>query len=560
MHKKLAQIFFIAFLIGTVANSFAQRKTGRKQLAIKDTSRRLLYILDSKSKDYMLPYIEQKLKNLRFPGKNQRLFDNVSSLNTLTQSTNIEGSIITSLIENRVIKDPSIVGRKLEEYKNYLSYIDDFQSILLIKTNEFKGLIEFQFTLYESTKANQRLSYKTSSSVFIDPEKQHYQTDIIRTLEQVFVQASIAPIISMKSNLHKVNGEYYSSTKDSIIFEPLVTDDNPEDDWIYFWSQAQKDTAHYVQLAKSARKQTFKKLNKGKYVLTFSLTDGINYSKDEQITINVYTPPILHASFDGNPYYYPGDNQLVVQRYLFKKYDIRLDSKMKIRADIVDLGKGTYNLNFNILNQNRKPILQNRSATVGQGQDFNVDNLLGTYPLNDDGHNLIANLSSGSYFLSFQAYNDTLKSDSLTQELIVLQRKPLSFILDESVYPFKNYTPYSSVFNMGFGLHLKLDRAISISAFENGNISTDKSHSSFSTFFTNFFLSYDGLDDNYGAAIGVLIPNNVMPNFTTALGAKFYVKLLNNFGGDLGIAMSAFTSPNNEKIFGIHFYNSIFLK
>ncbi|WEA00531.1 hypothetical protein [Mucilaginibacter sp. SJ] len=549
-------VFYIIGLIflTNIVVCHAQKRNNQKSLPKHPIVNGLLYVWDSKSKDYLLPYIEQKLKNLRYPGKPQKLFDSVASLNTLTQSSSIEGSIISSLIENQAIKDPGIVGpQKVQEYKNYLSYINIFQSVLLIKTNEFRNLIEFQFTLYKEFKLNEGLTYNTSASVFIDPQKPHYQADIIRSLQQVFVQAATLPQFTMKSNCMKVDERYYLSTKDSIVFEPLVTDDNPEDDRIYFWSQKNKDSSDYISLSKSAKKQILRNLNKGDYTLMFSLTDGISNSKEEAFHISVYVPPKIHAKYGDGDYYYPGDNQLIVQRYLSTRYRVRLASRMKIFVNPADF-EGDVNLSYNIIDENGKATFQNKTVPLPNAGQIDMDNFFMVHPLTNNEYYTIGRLRSGNYSFAFQAFDKRIKSDTFIQELSVIQKRPIGFIVDEFIAPVKSGRPFNSPFNLSFGINLKLDKAISMTVTEGSNLTGTTGNSPFSRYYSNILLNFIEQNDNYGIGAGVIFPTTRIPNFGTAIGGKIFVKLLSRYHGDFGVGLSYYSNLEHERIFGLHVY------
>jgi hypothetical protein len=251
-----------------------------------DTPNNLIYIVDD-SANYMIPYIEQKIRNLE-DAQHKRLYDTVASLNTLNQKATIRVDVVHGLLKIRELDIENAHGdtskQKLFVYNSFLA---SYRSVLLIKINVFNDLLEFQFTLFTKDAGPEvNLQYSGSMSVFVDPRKPNYQNDIVTALNQVFLKANPSPSVSIKVNQDIANGIYNYTEHDTVTLEPIIEDKSWEVDRTYKWQQDTSDLKS-ARLDINKKDQVLTNLRPGQYHLSLEFNNGITQSKRVSIVIKV---------------------------------------------------------------------------------------------------------------------------------------------------------------------------------------------------------------------------------------------------------------------------------
>src|ERR1700744_6072819 len=157
IRKGLVILVCVLQASGILAQGYSRR-------SMDTTVRKLLYVLDGTT-NYMVPYIEQKLKNLRYAESDRKLFDSVDNLNSLTQTVSIQSIIIQNLIDGRLLKVVNATaGHPADSIQRYKDFLNRYNSVVVIKINTFSELIEFQFTLFSTRWGDGLLQYVTSMS------------------------------------------------------------------------------------------------------------------------------------------------------------------------------------------------------------------------------------------------------------------------------------------------------------------------------------------------------------------------------------------------------------
>ena len=557
--RKITLILLFIFCQST--SSFAVTEP----LPAADTApHKLLYIVEvfqkdkanDKGNDFMIPYIEQKLKNLRYANEDKRLYDSVVSLNIITRQTNIQSSIITSLINNRIISSPiAEADIQKDPNLNYVKFMQAYDETLLIKINTFNNLIEFQFTLFQRVQGGSGIHYANSSSVFVNPDKPHYQTDIINTLNQVFEKASSKPLSSIVSNKTKTaDNIYFLTSEDTLVLEPIIDDGSPEDDRIYFWNQNFKDSVR-ANVEVSKKDQKFKNLKPGSYKLSFKVSNGINYSTTDTVRLVVYVKPSLKIDrLQGKFLFEAGMDHLIIQEYLlgykhidgFVSYTARINQKEF--AGIVP------DLYIKIADKKGETYVEKQYAFSAASPN--------SMPVNDDAHKIIDDINfmnnsfkaigSNKYTISFMAKNANMQSIEQKRDLDIFQRRAVSLVYDAVISPLSKYRNrlFDSWFNIALGLDLRMNKFLFISAL----VGTDASNKSFSHLYTNFIANLTIPGSKFEGGPAIFIGSD---NSTISLGFKISYILFQNGRANLKIGDSYYNRGLSD-YYSLHCTGNIF--
>jgi hypothetical protein len=454
----------------------------------KDTTHaKLLYVVQGKS--YLIPYIERKLKNLRRPDSDVLLYDSVASLNILAWTTSIEAKVIDILSETYPENfSPEFQGLRENSREKYSSFLQNFQSVLAIKDTSLEDLVEFQFILYDIVSKGEDLQYRNSSSIFIDPRSPHYQADINRALDQVFEEANKKPNFTLTGNMTKIGNTYFLTKEDTLLLQPIIDDESVEEDRIFFWTQ---DTSDKVQapIELSKKNQSLKNLRPGTYHLHFRLSNGINYSRIESITVYVYTKPLLIISRPLDESFFRAfPDRLVIQEYIFSKREIDYFSEYYAKLDTTHFKRTRPDLWVKIYDK-KGAIYALKSFAFDpptyKTAKFNDDK----NPIIDDIDNTQTPMKSvrgNKYMISFIAKDSAIESREVKNELNVYQRRAISILYDVMIFPSDDKAFFHSWINAGLGLDLRLNAWLSgIVIF-----GTDLAQASFQHFYTDLMVNF----------------------------------------------------------------------
>jgi hypothetical protein len=457
------------------------------------TKPKLLYVTLDQSKIYLVPYIERKLKNLRKPNSNDVLYDSVVSLNVLVGYRGVQATMMDDL--NDIYKGRTKATPQRTQKKDTLvdlkRWLHGFQSLLAINVTTLGELVEYQFILYGIDAAGTQLSYKNSSSIFVDPRAAHYQAELNRGLDQVFDSANRKPIVNLTANKIPIHKSFYLTSDDTLLLQPIVDDESVEEDRIYFWTQ---DSAQKLPILPSKKDQWLRNLVPGSYTLRFRVSNGVNYSEIDTITLHVYTRPRLTVTRpNDNSFFQKFQDRLVIQEYLFAPPLIEYFSDYLVFTDLTRFGDSSYrfadstpNLSVRLTDKNG---IKYAARSVKFGPEFRgrppfpADTLIGRI---DTMQTPIKSGRNNSYYLSFAAGNPAIMSDTVRSELNVFRRRPLSLVYDVMIFPVDKAGLFHSWINAGVGLDLRLNQWISGIAI----VGTDLAQASFKHFYTDLIANF----------------------------------------------------------------------
>lgn len=504
------------------------------------------------TQNYLIPYIEQKLKNLRRPDSDIFLYDSVASLNILTMKNSIEATVFDILSETYSGNStPEFKGQRNTVRVKYSSVLKGYQSILAIKVTPLEDLVEYQFILYDIVDGGNNIKYRNSSSIFIDPRSSHYQADVNRGLDQVFEKANKRPRVNLTANIDSVDNTYFLTSEDTLLLQPIVDDESAEDDRIFFWTQDSADKVHAL-IEHSKKNQSLKNLQPGIYNLHFQVSNGINYSTRDTIHLYVYTKPLLKISRPNDKSFFRVfADRLVIQEYVFATRQIDYFSEYGAKLSPAHFSKIPPKLWVKIYDDKGAiyalksfPFKSTASDTLGfkggEIVDEDIDKTLTP----------MKTIKGNKYIISFVARNPEMESREIKNELNVYQRIPISLLYDVMIFPVDKSGLYHSWINAGAGIDLRLNKYLSAIAI----VGTDLAQASFKHFYTNLIANFGPIKKFEGGP--ALLINHDNGNVST--GFKVSYTFYTGSHTNLKIGGSYYNQGNTD-YFAVHFTGDIFL-
>ncbi|MDP4255589.1 MAG: hypothetical protein Q8938_16385 [Bacteroidota bacterium] len=448
---------------------------------------KLLYVMVDSSQTYMIPYIERKLKNLRHPDSDVKLYDSVVSLNILMNDAGIKATLLDDLNEAYAGNVQTERSKNRASTKTtYSKFLRNYDDMLAIKVEALQDLIEFQFTLYQILPKTLDLRYKNSSSIFIDPRSSRYQAEVNRGLDQAFESANKQPQVNLVSNIKNIDGTYFLTREDTLLLQPIVDDESVEDDRIYFWTQDSLEKPR-VPLLPSKKDQSLHNLPQGHYHLYFKVSNGISYSRADSVVLDVYPRPMLSIwrPHDESLFRKFAD-RLVIQEYVFANRQIDYFSDYVAAVDRRAFVGAPPELLVSVADK-KGAIYASRSFPL-PSPDQDTAEIRGADLIPDIENTVtpVGAVRANDYLISFVARNPAMASKEVKNELNVYQRRPLSLLYDVMIFPVDQNGLYHSWINAGAGLDLRLNRWLSAIAI----VGTDLAQASFRHFYTDLVANF----------------------------------------------------------------------
>lgn len=458
---------------------------GPTPIPVDTTAPKLLYVVEG-TQNYLIPYIERKLKNLRRPDSDILLYDSVASLNTLTVLASIQATLIDALSEAYAGNITPQFKVQRDSARKFSNFLQNYQSVLAIKVTPLQDLVEFQFTLYDIINEGFNLRYRNSSSIFVDPRSSHYQADLTRGLDQVFEQANKKPCVNLTANRNRIDKAYYLTVDDTLLLQPIIDDESVESDRIYFWTQFFMDSIK-APILPSRKDQSLMHLRPGKYELYFSVSNGINYSATDTIILHVYTqPPLTITRPHDASFFRKFPDRMVIQEYVFATRQIDYFSDYAAGLDARLFTSPPPGLFVTVSDKNGAIYATKSFPFTHPGPDtakFSGKELIGSV---DTMLTPIKTVKDNKYTISFVARNRAMTSREIRHDLSVYQRLPLSILYDVMIFPVGKNGLYHSWINAGIGLDLRLNKWLS----GVGIVGTDLAQASFRHFYTNLIANF----------------------------------------------------------------------
>lgn len=252
-------------------------------------------------KDYLSLHIEKVLNNLENPDLGNKLFTNVTNLNQVSLNITTE-KILRSYLEfysSTFFKSDSIGISELESIERE---IRNYDMILIVKPNEFSGLIEYQFSLFDTKIELASIKEKrfrvtnptkpiATDNIIIDPRKNNYLIEIENSIKRLFPNSSKSPNckIALSSNIKQKKSKLFCELNDTIKLK-VQTDVEAGKQISYNWKIYYKNKEALELLSHIEQKNSdsllFHMQKNGETIFKVTIFDGIKYSNEDSIVIN----------------------------------------------------------------------------------------------------------------------------------------------------------------------------------------------------------------------------------------------------------------------------------
>lgn len=268
-------------------------------------SKILLYYVDAKEReDFMVPFIEMTLKEMKYATSPNTSLYNVNSLNAINRRNMLEGKvsdIYEYLNTSKKIIDPKI--RKAKD-DSVIKELEGYDQFLYISIRKFESLLEYQFILYDSvakTTGTPFLNYYLSSSVFVDPRSTTYKAEILFALKQVCLESNQPPRVSIKANTDSDRNVFYFAKGDTVSLTAVVDDiDSPDNRFIYQWQALDSLSVvnrRFTGFNGRTKSQSLVFSETGEFALAVTVSDGISRSLPDTFRFQIIESPEITNVF-----------------------------------------------------------------------------------------------------------------------------------------------------------------------------------------------------------------------------------------------------------------------
>ena len=202
----------------------------------EDTASRGRLLIYAQDADYLLPLIENRLRDLRLCKRpHRRLFRDVINLNTHVDETErqrILREVVLYYGVHNLDLDESAKDLRAEAATSLLAY----DWAMLIKINPLGTLLEYQFSLYERLDsdasgpvfpAEDVRKPAASECIFINPDSPDYSRLIDNAIRRIFPESNSPPQVAVRVNnrLNESGMVYYVGVGDSVVLDARESND-----------------------------------------------------------------------------------------------------------------------------------------------------------------------------------------------------------------------------------------------------------------------------------------------------------------------------------------------
>lgn len=259
------------------------------KVVLNKVQRLVYYVDESSTSAFHLPFIENYLKDLAYPGRVlKKVYSEVISLNLLFENRRIEGRIVDEFIfadRNRTILEN---GKARDKRDKQIAYsLLNYDKFLVIKVNSFNALLEYQFLMYDVIKDSQKndtpiLSNYRSSSIFIDPGSENQKSDLAFAIKQLCPEINEPPKAHIKVNNVIAEDSVFLAFNDTLKLSASVIDsDSPRERLTYLWSISNDKLND--QILYGGENQILEIDSPSVFTASLVVGDGINQSKNTML-------------------------------------------------------------------------------------------------------------------------------------------------------------------------------------------------------------------------------------------------------------------------------------
>lgn len=271
-------------------------------------SETLLYFAEGQN-NFLVPMIEDILKDLRFTGREQRMFTKVTSLNLLLAGKDIRMNLDIAFDYYDRGKSE---GKGKTESRQIETRVDDKTAatlkqhnlLLYVHINQLNSIFEYQITLLKfSVRADDKASYSfvtpefgvyRSTSILIDPLKPNYKQELRSGLIALFKEANEKPKPMLISKSHPMeDNKIITTVNDTVRLEAnVLDDDSPKEKIRHAWDFSPYKNFSLVGNQETAKDMIFHKA--GTYTVELQVSDGISEFSSTSCTVIVQNRPVIN--------------------------------------------------------------------------------------------------------------------------------------------------------------------------------------------------------------------------------------------------------------------------
>jgi hypothetical protein len=251
-------------------------------------------------KDYLSLHIEKVLANLENTDKGTKLFSKITNLNQVSLNVATEKTLRSYLefYSSSFFQVDSIGQNKLEDIERE---IRNYDFILIIKTNEFSGLLEYQFSLFDTNIESQRYKNKgfrttnptkpiSTENIIIDPRRNGYLSEIENSLKRLFPISTKRPSVKIVpgKSVSYTSGNYFCKLNDTIELKSIVNTDLGKTlsyKWRNITMHAREDEDIADNFRIDGETKYFYVDKEGINMFGLTVSDGVKKSKEDTVTI-----------------------------------------------------------------------------------------------------------------------------------------------------------------------------------------------------------------------------------------------------------------------------------
>jgi hypothetical protein len=297
MKACLIAIFFL-YAINALGQS--------SELEIKEP-KNLLYYVDGEN-TFLIPLVEDFLKELQFTETRKPMFNEVQSLNLYRKGKNIRTSLYETIRYynrngsiNSKEKQSHSIDSAIQIDKKIADKFESNQLLLFIHINQHGSIFEYQlvlfrFTLESATFVNPDFSMYRATSVLIDPQRDNYKQELRSGLKSLFKEANDKPKPLLISTSHRIfDNKIIVGINDTLRLEAdVIDDDSPRDKIRYNWEfpESSRDKNFLIN---SEKKKEIIFYDSGRFKFELRVSDGISDFVSQRYEVIILPKPAIRG-------------------------------------------------------------------------------------------------------------------------------------------------------------------------------------------------------------------------------------------------------------------------
>lgn len=264
----------------------------------------ILFVIRDSKESYLETHIVQYIKEI---SKEKGLYKEVLTSSDLPEFDSANFEIKKSFSKNSNAWDKAVVFDESyqENIDQFAEQIKKVTDVLVFRVSKINELLEYQFIVFKTAKGSQEtgntipsieVNEDKSANFLVDPNSQHYKEILNYELRKIFSESNMPPeaIIRVNGFLAQGDMNYFAKSEEFVLDGVSSFDlETPPGLLKYTWKTDSKKIPFIQGFNLSAPSQKIAIEKTGTYIFTLSVFDGISYSKDTSVTIEIIERPEL---------------------------------------------------------------------------------------------------------------------------------------------------------------------------------------------------------------------------------------------------------------------------